>query len=175
MSVWDNVDHLNCRVFSSSLGDLPLKWFCALPEGSISSWRQLRDSFVERFQVHMVIPKSNADLLAIKMRWTETTTQFVRRFWTVYSQIEDANDEVAIMCFRQALLPGNELRKDLAQSPVVTVKALMARVNQFIEQEADEARAQQRRNDDQESDESQGYRTGGQDSDESEGYETGEE
>ncbi|KAJ8648925.1 hypothetical protein MRB53_001948 [Persea americana] len=38
MSVWGDDDFLNCRVFSSSLGDLPLRWFCSLPGGSISSW-----------------------------------------------------------------------------------------------------------------------------------------
>ncbi|KAJ8639944.1 hypothetical protein MRB53_016638 [Persea americana] len=47
MLVWGDEDYLNCRVFSSSLGDLPLRWFCSLPEGSISSWRQLRNSFLE--------------------------------------------------------------------------------------------------------------------------------
>ncbi|XXG63068.1 hypothetical protein AAC387_Pa05g1337 [Persea americana] len=39
MSVWGDDDSLNCRVFSSSLADLPLRWFCSLPEDSISSWR----------------------------------------------------------------------------------------------------------------------------------------
>ena len=37
MSVWGDDDFLNCRVFSSSLGDLPLRLFCSLPGGSISS------------------------------------------------------------------------------------------------------------------------------------------
>ena len=57
----------------------------------------------------------------------------------VYSQIEDATDEVAIKSFKQALLPGNELRKDLVRFPMIKMKALMAQVNQFIEQEEDKA------------------------------------
>ena len=81
--------------------------------------------------------------MAIRMRRTENVTQFAKRFWTVYSQIKDATDEVAIKSFKQALLLGNELRKDLVRFPVVTMKALMARVNQFIEQEEDEARARE--------------------------------
>ena len=48
---------------------------------------------------------------------------------------------MAIKCFKQALLSGNELQKDLVRFPVVTVKAPMARVNQLIEQEEHEARA----------------------------------
>lgn len=105
MSVWGDVGHLNCKVFSSSLGDLPLRWFCALPAGSISNWRQLMASFLEKFQAHKVIPKMNKDLMAIRMRDDENVTRFAKRFWTTYSQIEDANEELAVMCFQEALLP----------------------------------------------------------------------
>eukprot|EP00268_Persea_americana_P048670 TRINITY_DN5162_c0_g1_i10.p1 TRINITY_DN5162_c0_g1~~TRINITY_DN5162_c0_g1_i10.p1 ORF type:complete len:346 (+),score=42.41 TRINITY_DN5162_c0_g1_i10:222-1259(+) len=80
MSVWGDDDSLNCRVFSSSLADLPLRWFCSLPEGSISSWRQLRTSFLEKFQAHRVIPKTDADLMALRMQEDESVTQFASRF-----------------------------------------------------------------------------------------------
>jgi len=143
MSLWGDIGPLNCRVFSSSLGDLPLKWFCTLPQGSITSWKQLRNSFIAKFQVHRVIPRSDADLMALRMKRTESIAQFVKRFWTVYSQIEEASNTIAIESFQQALLPGSELRKDLVLHPVVTMKALVARVNRFIEQEADEAKAQE--------------------------------
>ena len=79
--------------------------------------------------------------MVIRMRRTENITQFAKRFWTIYSQIDDATDRVAIKSFKQALLPGNELRKDLVLFHLVTVKALMARVNQCIEQEEDSAQA----------------------------------
>ena len=118
-------------------------WICTLAVGLISSWRQLWNSFVEKFQAYKVIPKTDDDLMAIIMRRTENITQFAKRFWSIYSQIEDASNRVAIKSFKQALLPGNELRKDLLWFPVITVKALMARVNQFIEQEEDEARARE--------------------------------
>ena len=125
------------------MGDLPLRWFCALSEGSISSRWQLWNSFLEKFQAPRAIPKTDADLMALKMRQIENVTQFAKRFWTIYNQIENASDEVVVKSFRQALLPSNELRKDLVQFPVVTMKALMARVNRFIEQEEEEARAQE--------------------------------
>ncbi|KAJ8649484.1 hypothetical protein MRB53_002507 [Persea americana] len=99
MSVWGDDDFLNCQVFSSSLEDLPLRWFCSLPEGSISSWRQLRTSFLEKFQAHRVIPKTDADLMALWMREDENVTQFARRFWTIYSQIESASKEMVVKSF----------------------------------------------------------------------------
>ena len=76
MSVWGDDDSLNCQVFSSSLADLPLRWFCSLPEDSISSWRQLRTSFLGKFQAHRVIPKTDADLMALRMQENENVTQF---------------------------------------------------------------------------------------------------
>ena len=40
-------------------------------------------------------------------------------------------------------MPGIELRKDLVRFPVVTMKVLMDRANQFIKTEEDEARARE--------------------------------
>ena len=80
-----------------------MRWFCLLPEGSISSWRQLQTSFLEKFQAHRVIPNADADLMALRMREDENVTQFARRLWTVYSQIESASKEMAVKFFQQAL------------------------------------------------------------------------
>ncbi|XXG77285.1 hypothetical protein AAC387_Pa08g1465 [Persea americana] len=140
MSVWGDDDFLNCRVFSSSLGDLPLRWFCSLPGGSISSWRLLRTSFLEKFQAHRVIPKTDADLMALRMRGDENVTQFARCFWTVYSQIECAYEEMAVKSFQLALRPGIQLRVQLVMYPVATMKELMTRANRFIRAEEDEVR-----------------------------------
>ena len=81
--------------------------------------------------------------MSLRIRQTENVTQFAKRLSTIYNQIEGASNEVAVKSFQQALLPGNELRKDLVQFPVVTMKALIARANQFIETEEDEVRAQE--------------------------------
>ncbi|XXG67552.1 hypothetical protein AAC387_Pa06g0874 [Persea americana] len=143
MSVWDDDDFLNSRVFSSGLGDLPLQWFCSLPEGSISSWRRLRTSFLEKFQAHQVIPKMDADLMALRMREDENVTQFARRFWTVYSQVESSFEELVVKSFQQALRLGIELRAQLVMYPVATMKELMARANRFIRAEEDKVQGRE--------------------------------
>ena len=50
---------------------------------------------------------------------------------------------MAVKSFQRALRPGIELRTDLVRFPVVTIKALMARVNQFIRAEEDDARGRE--------------------------------
>ena len=143
MSVWGDNDFLNCRIFSSSLGDLPLRWFCTLPADSISCWQQLRRSFLVKFQANRNIPRTCADLMALRMREDESVTQFSRRFWTVYSQVESASDEVAVRSFQQALRPGTKLREHLVMFPVATLNELMTRASRFIEAEEDEARGRE--------------------------------
>ncbi|XXG56502.1 hypothetical protein AAC387_Pa03g3891 [Persea americana] len=143
MSVWGDNDFLNCQVFSSSLGDLPLRWFCSLPEGSISSWQQLRHSFLVKFQAYRIISRTYADLMALRMREDENVTQFTRRFWIVYSQIKGISDEMVVKSFQQALRPGTNLRAHLVMFPVATMKELMTRASRFIKVEEDEARARE--------------------------------
>ena len=60
--------------------------------------------------------------MALRMWQNENLTQFAKRFWTIYSQIEGASNEVAVKSFQQALLLGIELRKDLVRFPMVTMR-----------------------------------------------------
>ena len=76
--------------------------------------------------------------MALRMREDKNVTQFARRFWTVYSQIECASEEMAVKSFQLALRPGIQLRAQLVMYPVATMKELMTRANWFIRVEEDE-------------------------------------
>lgn len=54
---------------------------------------------MKKFHAHRVISKTDVDLMALRMRQNENVTQFAKRFWKIYSQIEDASDEVAVKFF----------------------------------------------------------------------------
>ena len=79
--------------------------------------------------------------MAMRMKDSENVTQFAKRFWTTFSEVENGDEGIAIKSFKQGLLPGNDLRKDLVRFPVNSISALMSRINQFIKQEEDEVRA----------------------------------
>ena len=98
---------------------------------------------MKKFQAYRVFPKTDADIMAMKMKQGENVTQFAKRFWAVYSQIENSKDEVAVFAFQNALLPDSDLRKDLARNPVSSIAALMAIANRYIAQEDDQARARE--------------------------------
>ena len=78
--------------------------------------------------------------MALRMQEDESVTQFARRFWTVYSQIECASEELAVRSFQVALQPGIPLRAQLVMYPVATMKELMTRANRFIRAEEDDVR-----------------------------------
>ncbi|XXG78142.1 hypothetical protein AAC387_Pa08g2147 [Persea americana] len=81
--------------------------------------------------------------MALRMQENESVTQFARRFWTVYSQIECASEELAVRSFQLALQPGIPLRAQLVMYPVTTMQELMTRANRFILAEEDEARGRE--------------------------------
>ncbi|XXG59194.1 hypothetical protein AAC387_Pa04g1317 [Persea americana] len=94
-------------------------------------------------RAHRIIPKTDADLIALRMQEDESVTQFARRFWAVYSQIECASEELAVKSFQLALRPGIQLRAQLVMYPVTTMKELMTRANRFILAKEDEVRGRE--------------------------------
>ena len=63
---WRN-DALMYLIFPTSLGELGLKWFERLPEGSIEEWQQLAEAFATRFKTNTQTPKEVDHLLGVKM------------------------------------------------------------------------------------------------------------
>ncbi|GKB79959.1 reverse transcriptase domain-containing protein [Tanacetum coccineum] len=75
MPVW-------CRMFQQTLDGPARGWFDRMPNGSINSWSDLRERFVERFalrrrcskdptEVSKIVRKANESLPDFKERWTE--------------------------------------------------------------------------------------------------------
>nr|GEZ05592.1 reverse transcriptase domain-containing protein [Tanacetum cinerariifolium] len=76
MPVW-------CRMFQQTLDGPARGWFDRMPNGSIISWSDLREKFVERFalrrrcskdptEVSKIVRKANESLPDFKERWTES-------------------------------------------------------------------------------------------------------
>ena len=59
-------DGLMCLIFPSSLGELGLKWFERVPEGSIQRWH------LTRFKTNTKTPKEVDHLLSVKMEPCDT-------------------------------------------------------------------------------------------------------
>ena len=61
-----------CKVFPSSLGPVAMRWFDALEEGSVGSFKELTRAFGARFITCSRVPKPVDFLLSMAMREGET-------------------------------------------------------------------------------------------------------
>ena len=68
MAVHSQDEALLCRVFPSSLGPMPMRWFDGLRTHSISSFNKLTQSFCSRFITCSRVPQPLDSLLSMSMR-----------------------------------------------------------------------------------------------------------
>ena len=71
---------LMCRVFPSSLGPMPMRWFDGLRTNSISSFKKLTQSFCSRFITCSRVPQPLDSLLSMSMREGESVKAYAERY-----------------------------------------------------------------------------------------------
>ena len=127
-----------CRVFPSSLGSMPMRWFDGLKTNSISSFKKLTQSFCSRFITCSRVPQPLDSLLSISMNDGESIKVYFERYWEMFNEIDGDFDEVAIKTFKVGLLVEHGLRKSLTGKPVTSLRQLMDRVDKYKRIEDDQ-------------------------------------
>ena len=100
MAVHSQDEALMCKVFPSSLGPMPMRWFDGLRTNSISSFKKLTQSFYSRFITYSKVPQSLDSLLSISMKEGESVKTYSKRYWEMFNDIDGNFDEVAIKTFK---------------------------------------------------------------------------
>ena len=129
---------LLCRVFPSSLGPMPMRWFDGLRTNSISSLKKLTQSFYSRFITCSRVPQPLDSLLSMTMREGESVKAYAERYWEMFNEIDGDFDEVAIRTFKVSLPFEHGLRKSLTGKPVTSLRQLMDRVGKYKRIEDDQ-------------------------------------
>ena len=80
MAVHSQDETLLCRVFPSSLGPIPMRWFDGLRTNSISSFKKLTQSFCSRFITCSKVPQLLDSLLSMSMREGESVKVYVEKY-----------------------------------------------------------------------------------------------
>ncbi|XP_031284990.1 uncharacterized protein LOC116143690 [Pistacia vera] len=127
-----------CKSFGSSLSGPVLQWYTNLSNGSIESFAQLTDTFVEQFASSKKLEKLLVDLYRIYQRRGEPLREYVSRFNKEKISIPSCNPETAVDAFRKALLPDGELYKELTKLGCTTMEDALARAVIQIRWEEDE-------------------------------------
>ena len=103
MAVHSQDEVLMCRVFPSSLGPMPMRWFDGLRKNSISSFKKLIQSFCSRFITCSRVPQPLDSLLSMSMREGESVKAYAEKYWEMFNEIDGDFDEVAIKTFKVCL------------------------------------------------------------------------
>ena len=138
MVVHSQDEALLCRVFPSSLGSMPMRWFDGLRTNSISSFKKLTQSFCSWFITCSSVPLPLDSLLSMTMREGEFVKAYVERYWEMFNEIDGDFDEVAIRTFKVGLPPKHGLRRSLTGKPVTSLRQLMDRVDKYKRIEDDQ-------------------------------------
>lgn len=80
MAVHSRNEALMCKVFLSSLKPVAMRWFDALEEWLIRSFKELTQAFKARFVTCNKVPKPFGSLLSVVMREGETLKTYSDRY-----------------------------------------------------------------------------------------------
>ena len=116
---------LICKVFTSSLGPVAMRWFDGLEVGSINSFRELTRAFGARFVTCSRVPRPMDSLLLMTMEEGETLKTYSNRYWEMFNEIDGDFEDVAIRTFKVGLPAEHELRKSLTKKPAQNMCQLM--------------------------------------------------
>ena len=80
MAVHSQEEVLLCRVFPSSLGPMPMRWFDGLRTNFISSFKKLTQSLCSQFITCSRVPQHLHSLLSMTMREGESVKAYAERY-----------------------------------------------------------------------------------------------
>ena len=138
MAIHSENEALMCKVFSSSLGPVAMRWFKGLKTNSIDSYKQLIQAFGSRFITNTRVPRPLSSLLSLSMHEGETLKAYSDRCWEMYNEMDGNFDDVAISTFKKGLLTEHDLRKSLTGKLVASVRQLMDRIDKYKRVEEDQ-------------------------------------
>ena len=127
-----------CKVFPSSLGPVPMRWFDDLRANSIDSFKELIRAFGSRFITCTRVPQPIDSLLSLSMREGETLKTYSDRYQEMFNEIDCDFDNVVISTFKVGLPTEHGLRKSLTGKLVTSVCQLMDQIDKYKRIEEDQ-------------------------------------
>ncbi|XP_057756182.1 uncharacterized protein LOC130975398 [Arachis stenosperma] len=127
-------DAVKCRAFPVTLAGSAIRWFNALPQGSITAFADISQSILARFTTRIAKAKYPINLLGIIQKPGEPTRKFLDRFNDECLEIDDLTDSVASLCLTNGLL-NEDFRKHLTTKPVWSMQEIQSVAKEYINDE----------------------------------------
>lgn len=124
MELYKVEDLTKCRHLASTLRGNAHQWFQKLGSSSISSWAQMRNMFLIRFQSSIHYAHHVTILANIKQNEKETCKSYFKRFNAEVQTVRGAIDETIKNFLIIGVRVGTDIRKNLQREEPPTVAAL---------------------------------------------------
>ena len=138
MAVYSRNEAFMCKVFPSSLGLVAMRWFDALEEGSIGSFKESTRAFGARFVTCSRVPRPLDSLLSMVIREGETLKTYSNRYWETFNEIDGDFEDMTVRTFKVGLPTEHELRKSLTMKSARNMCQIMDRIDEHKRVEDDQ-------------------------------------
>ncbi|XP_073138285.1 uncharacterized protein [Henckelia pumila] len=137
-------DQIKCKVFLTTLVDSAQRWFENLEEGSIKTFKEFREVFLQHFSSSKRYKKTTLSLFEIKQLNEDSLRAYIKKFNRVALEVPACAPETKITAFTQGLREGEFFRSLVKRAPRY-FEDLLARAEKYINME--EAQRQKREKD----------------------------
>jgi len=98
-------DVARCKLFISTLTGMAMDWFISLPNGHITSFRQLSQLFREQYLANKAPPPVSYDLFDLKQYQGETLKEYFNRFGAQVVKVGTSEEPMIVYTFRKGMCP----------------------------------------------------------------------
>ena len=99
-------DAARCKLFMSTLTGMAMDWFISLPNGHITSFRQLSQLCREQYLANKAPPPVSYDLFDVKQYQGETLKEYINRFGAQVVKVGTSEEPMIVYAFRKGVCPG---------------------------------------------------------------------
>ncbi|CAA7014103.1 unnamed protein product [Microthlaspi erraticum] len=117
----EEIEAASCQLFAENLAGPAKNWFATLDENSIDTFDQLLSVFINQYSIFIEPEVSEADLWTLSQAPNESLRSYVNRFKAIIAKIENPNEAVALLAFRNNLWYKSKFREELIVRPPVSL------------------------------------------------------
>jgi len=92
-------DAAKCKLFMNILTGMAMDWFISLPDGHITSFRQLSRLFREQYLANKASPPVSYDLFDVKQYQVETLKEYINRFGAQVVKVGTSEEPMIVYAF----------------------------------------------------------------------------
>ncbi|GAU10578.1 hypothetical protein TSUD_419570, partial [Trifolium subterraneum] len=123
---------IKCRIFPTTLVEGATAWYKSLPQGSITSWKDLCKQFTSHFTASRKHPKTEANLEAVRQGPNETLRSYIERFNKEAVQV-DVTDDMKKYLMRMNLRDGTKFKEMVAIEKPATWDEILYKAQTYMQ------------------------------------------